>query len=271
MYTLSNDELDITVLDPVADRERLGTRYCSGGYIFQVADHTHGDLMSGPTYPDSYNIFDGQGMPDAFNLRPLREAADTDSMALVIGTGVCDLTANKVEEWCAWQVVEGPESITMTARQEFRGFQVETTRTVSLHGRTIRSHTNVRNSGRGQVPLFWFPHPFYPHPDTNELIKLNIAVCLPDNPGYEIAPSSFITRKDWPWSDGYYQILDHAAATNLVIQQKHPKLGLVAATCSYVPSFFPIWGNSRTFSWEPFLERTIPPEQETNWWIDYEF
>ena len=35
--------------------------------------------------------------------------------------------------------------------------------------------------------------------------------------------------------------------------QNHPSLGLLAAKCSYCPTFFPIWGNGRTFSWEPYL------------------
>ena len=48
-------------------------------------------------------------------------------------------------------------------------------------------------------------------------------------------------------------------------------LGLIGATCSYVPALFPIWGNPQTFSWEPYYEHTIAPSLETSWWIDYEF
>ncbi|MEC7281971.1 MAG: hypothetical protein VXU50_07875, partial [Verrucomicrobiota bacterium] len=66
VYTLQNEVLSVDVLDPVADRERFGTRYCTGGYIFQVTDANYGPLLSGPTYPDSFNTYDGQGIPDAF-------------------------------------------------------------------------------------------------------------------------------------------------------------------------------------------------------------
>jgi hypothetical protein len=94
---------------------------------------------------------------------------------------------------------------------------------------------------------------------------------MPENPGYTLAESGFIARKAWPERWGFYQALDHAAQSTLVILQRHPALGMVAASCSYVPSFFPIWGNHNTFSWEPFLERMLARGQELTWWIDYSF
>ena len=77
--------------------------------------------------------------------------------------------------------------------------------------------------------------------------------------------------------------------------QNHPSLGLLAAKCSYCPTFFPIWGNGRTFSWEPYLvraesasfahgasahlcvagcsgqERSVGGGMVEEWTIDYEF
>ena len=271
MYCIENGHVTVSLLDPVADQERMGTRYCTGGYIFQVADREHGDLMSGPTYPHSYNNFDGQGMPDAFNLRPLREPKATEPLALILGIGVCDLEQNKVTAWCDWNVDVQAHAVTMTTRQAFGPFTAHLERTVSLSGRTVRSHTRVSNEGRGALPIYWFPHPFYPQPDTDELCKLNLPVRFPENPGYDQAPSRFIRRKGWPWTQGHYQILEHDAEQPLTIIQKHPLLGQVSATCSYRPAFFPIWGNERTFSWEPFLERTLNAQQETTWQIDYDF
>ena len=85
----------------------------------------------------------------------------------------------------------------------------------------------------------WYPHPFYPHPDGDELIKLNLPVAAIDDPAYSLLDNGFIARKGWPWTKGYFLPLDHTASTNLVVVQKHPKLGLVAAACSYAPAFFP--------------------------------
>jgi hypothetical protein len=74
VLTLANETLTVELLDPALDRDRFGVRYCTGGYIFQIRDATLGDLLSGPTYPASFNWFDGQGIPDAFNLSPLASA-----------------------------------------------------------------------------------------------------------------------------------------------------------------------------------------------------
>ena len=271
MYTLKSETLEVSILDPVADQERFGPRYCTGGYIFQIMDSRHGALLAGPTYPDSFNWFDGQGIPDAFNLSPLREPAAPGPTALIIGVGVCDLEAKQVTEFCQWEVRERQPALTMQTTQTFGRFTLELERTVALHHRTVRSTTRLKNTGALPIPIRWFPHPFFPQPETDELCRFNATVHMRASPRYELAKSGFITRKGWPWPDEPFQALDHSAQSNLVVLQKHPHLGLVGATCSYVPAFFPIWGNRRTFSWEPYLEKTIAAGQEITWWIDYDF
>jgi hypothetical protein len=270
MFTLKNDTLTVRVLDPVADRERFGTRYCTGGYIFQIDDKRLGPLLSGPTYPDSFNTFDGQGIPDAFNLDPLR--GDGTEVA-IIGIGVCDLQSNTVREFCAWEVAEWQTHLRMRTTQRYHHWAFTLTRTITLTQRTVRSHTELHNHGAAPVPVRWFPHPFYPQcTDTDDLCKLNVAVDLPEK-GYALAPNDWITRRGWPWSNkgGEYQALTHDATEPLMLLQRHPALGMAAARCSYVPDFFPIWGNLRTFSWEPFLERTVAIGQRLAWHIDYDF
>ena len=271
MFTLKHDTLEVSILDPIADQDRFGTRYCTGGYIFQITDNTHGPLLSGPTYPNDFTWFHGQGMPDAFNKTPLNDLTDASPAALIIGIGLCNLQENVVTAFCDWQVEQTDTKITLTTTQAHQSFALELTRTVTLQNRTIRSHTHVKNTGKAPIPLNWFPHPFYPQPKTDELCKFNVPVNFSDNLGFEQLDNGFISRKNFPQGSGFYQALNHNAHTNLTVLQKHPTLGLVSATCSYVPSFFPIWGNANTFSWEPFLERTIAPKQDTAWWIDYEF
>ncbi len=272
MLTLQNIQLTVEILDPSADQARFGVRYCTGGYIFQVHDASHGPLLSGPTYPDAFNWFDGQGIPDAFNLAPLK-TGESDPVALILGIGLCDLAAKTIQAACQWQIEPTDAAVRFTTQHTFHDWTIELERTVSLLERTVRSETMVRNGGRRPFPLCWFPHPFFPQLPAghDELIKLNLPVTFPENAGYTLAANGFINRKGWPWAEGRYQALDHQAMTNLIIIQRHPQLGQMTATCSYAPTFFPIWGNQHTFSWEPFLERTIASGQAVSWQIDYDF
>ncbi len=270
MYTLSNELLTVSILDPIADQERFGTRYCTGGYIFQVEDVARGPLMSGPSFPDRFTQFDGQGIPDAFNLAPLSDAAG-GGQVLILGIGLCDWEKNAVLQFCSWEVAHTGAAIEMRTRHEFHGYEIELERTVTLLNRTVRSATRLKNTSRQITPIRWFPHPFYPQPNTDELCRFNVPVQLAESAGYRLADNGFVVRKAWPWTDGYFLPVDHAAHTGLVVLQKHPVLGMVAGTCSYVPAFMPIWGNHTTFSWEPFFERTLGPGQGADWWIDYDF
>ena len=269
MLSLENRSLRIDLLDPVADRERFGTRYCTGGYIFQISDPRHGPLLSGPTYPDSFNWFDGQGIPDAFNLGPL--TASTPGEALIIGVGTCDLAARKVSEFCDWNVTLSSSEARFDTRQRYADFALTLRRTVTLTNRTVRSHTALTNTGTAFVPMRWFPHPFYPQPVDDELLWVNVPLRWTGSASYTRNTNDFIARSDWPWQDGRYLPLDHDATAPLMLLQRHPTLGLVSAACSYVPDYFPLWGNANTFSWEPFLERLVAPGQTIVWWIDYTF
>jgi len=271
MFTIGNNLLTVTLLDPVKDRDRFGTRYCTGGYIFQIADSEKGDLMSGPTFPESFNVFDGQGIPDAFNQVPLLPRGKAGSEALILGIGLCDLAQDRVVEFCGW------ETTLQTDRAEFRtthrtlGFEVDLVRRVSVLGRTVRSWTSVTNRGESFLPVCWFPHPFFPQPSGTELCAFNLPVSFPANPGYRLNENNFIHRNGPPVTPGPFLALDHGNGSLLAVLQRHDLLGLVGARCDYVPAAFPIWGNARTFSWEPYFERSLFPGQSTSWTIDYDF
>lgn len=273
MYFLENANLHIEILDPRLDRDKFGVRYCTGAYIYQIIDAQHGKLLAGPTYPASFNWFDGQGIPDAFNWTPLRTAQQDDSEVLIIGIGLCDLITKQVKAFCDWQIEAASEQLKFTTEQTFAEHALQLTRTLYLNGRTLRSHLTLANQGASFIPISWFPHPFYPQPKKSaELCLFNLPVQLAaDNPGYELAASGFIQRKTVPEQQGFYLPLTHQAQQPLTILQRHDQLGLVGATCSYVPSYLPIWGNQYTFSWEPFFQTIVAPKQTVSWWIDYHF
>ena len=271
MFSMKNDVLRVQVLDPVADQSRLGTRYCTGGYVFQIEDAALGDLLAGPTFPDSFNTYDGQGIPDAFRLGPIQRPGASDGTALVIGVGLCDLEGDRVLEFCRWEVAQDATSLSFRTEQGFAEVRLELERRVSLLGRTVRSETWLRNRGGRPLPFRWFPHPFFPQPNGDELCRFNVPVSFPENAGYEVAENGFVRRKGWPWTEGHYQALDLPGDARLSVVQKHPKLGLLAATCSYIPTYVPIWGNPCTFSWEPFLDGWVGAGAVRQWAIDYDF
>lgn len=272
MLSLNNAHLLVSVLDPVEDQSRFGARYCTGGYIFQITDHRHGELLSGPTYPHSFNWFDGQGIPDSFrtHLVDPKDASNTNEHG--IGIGLVNRTDNRVVEFCPWQLAETRDSLTFSTAQTFRDFGYSLTRTLRLVNRSLISDTAIQNTGSIALPVNWFPHPFFPHYETGESCKSNIAVRLPDNPAYELTSNGFIAQKALPWDRrGFFQELEFDKGQPLSILQKHPKLGLIAASFSYSPTYFPIWGNKNTFSFEPYLQQDVESGTDLSWRVTYDF
>jgi hypothetical protein len=272
MLSLNNAFLNVAILDPVADRERFGARYCTGGYIFQVTDHRCGDLLSGPTFPYSFNWFDGQGIPDSFRTH----LTDTDDPAstteLGIGIGLINRTDNSVSEYCQWEVAEARGAIQFRTKQDFKSWSLQLNRTVRLENRTLISETTIKSTSAVALPLNWFPHPFFSLYENGECCKCNIAIRLPDNPAYELLPNGYVCQKNLPWDRrGFFQELDWDREQKVVILQKHPKIGLLAATFSYAPTYFPIWGNKYTFSFEPYYQRSVSKDEEVSWSVTYDF
>ncbi|MBM3276641.1 MAG: hypothetical protein FJY95_00965 [Candidatus Handelsmanbacteria bacterium] len=131
MHTLRNDELEVTILEP-------------------VADHRLGNLMSGPTSPDAFNWFDGQGIPDAFSVTPAREG-----LTLVPGIGNCDMEGRKIVEWCQWEVEISAMRSSFLTRQQLGDASLELERTVELSSRSVRSLTRLKNGPKGSLSLRW--------------------------------------------------------------------------------------------------------------------
>ena len=287
MYLLENNQLTVSILDPIVDEEKLGSRYCTGGYIWQVADAKKGPLLAGPHYPSpTPRVFDGQGAPDMFH-RPLGgEDASVGEDVMCIGVGLVRRTSNKesfdvrynpvVSESVKWDVdvKTAAASITMTTQHAALKWAYKLVRTVTLNERFVLSRTEISNLGNIDLPVRWFPHPFFPLTADDVLCDFSIPFTLPESPGYLIGADGFIHRKpDFDWArGGCFQPVDFTPSTiGLTIVQKHDLVGEVTAMTDYNPSFLPIWGNHNTFSFEPYLERTVAPVESTAWEIAYTF
>jgi hypothetical protein len=272
MIVLSNPWLSVSILDPVDDAAKLGTRYCSGGSIFQVEDPARGVLLSGPTYPTSYNLADGQGLPEAFQPHlPLEPGHRTGAKLLAIGIGLVDPAANAIVERCAWQTERDETTLRLRAVQAADQWRFTIERRVSLRGRTLRSETVIENAGR-HLPFQWYPHPFFPHHPSGECCRFNVPIVLPENPGYELAENGFLRMKNFPWKGvDHFQIVGQPGDRPIQVVQRHPVTGLVVAACDYPASRLPVWGNENTFSFEPYYERVVQPKEQARWSITYDF
>ena len=275
MLTLKNESLSVSVLDPVADSGRLGTRYCTGGFIFQIEDAARGILLSGPTFPDSYNLFDGQGAPDAFQPHLVVEQDPSGKPLLVLGIGIGLIVAatDRTRDRCTWDIGGGAGTLIFRTAQAAGQWSFKLERRLVLRGRTLRSQTALLNTGTRHIPFQWYPHPFFPLYPGGECCRVGVPVTLPENPGYELSENGFLVMKDLPWTGtrNHFQLLGHGGDRPVSFLQRHPVTGLVSAVCDYVPTRLPVWGNPRTFSFEPYYERNLSPQDQARWSITYDF
>jgi hypothetical protein len=285
MYTLKNAQLGVSLLDPITDQKRLGSRYCTGGYIYQVTDAEKGELLAGPHYPaPDPNVFDGQGAPDMFQTALMPGEVAVGGTVGCIGVGLVrrssshepfDVRFNpEVIEFLTWEVNQIPDSIRMTTRQTFRDWAYNLTRTVTLEGRKVVSKTAITSQGTADLPVRWFAHPFFPLTPDQVLCKFSLPLEMPENPGYYYNADGFICRKaDFDWTrGGYYQPFHITApGSGFKVVEKHPKVGQVTAETDFMPTFLPIWGNANTFSFEPYFIRSLGQGQSAEWSITYQF
>lgn len=284
MHILHGDHLTVSILDPIADAARLGSRYCTGGYIWQVTDTRLGDLCSGPLYPGETNTFDGQGMPDMFFTPLLPENTPVGGEVACIGVGRVRRTSPQepfyvlynpeVIEFVRWEITPtGENGLRFTTAHAFRGWAYTLERQVTVRGRAVHSRTAIQNTGTDVLPVRWFAHPFFPVPEDNVLCRFSMPVSMPENPGYFLNAGGYVERKpEHDWGYGHYQALDFQPNEQpFTVVQKHPKIGQVTTVTDFQPDFLPVWGNARTHSFEPYFIRELAPGGGAAWSIEYQF
>jgi hypothetical protein len=282
VLTLESRDLTVKILDPEVDRAKLGARYCSGSYVWQVEDREHGALLSGPCFPDPEPPpFDGQGLPEVFEIALGQDRARVGDDVWVIGVGrvrrdsvVAPFHVRDnptVLERAQFSVARSPLSVTMRSRESFRSFALELERTVVLDGRMLTSSTELRNLGELDIPVRWFAHPFFPWADPAEL-RASLELSLPENPGFFRNASGAVERKrDHAWGSGCYVVPRAALGGELAVSQSHPTLGCVEVSCRFPLAWLALWGNERTVSFEPFHATVLPPGGASRWAMEYRF
>jgi hypothetical protein len=272
----------VKILEPARAGARLGSRYCAGGYVWQVTDLDFGNLLSGPCFPEPEPPpFDGQGLPEVFESALGQDVARVGDDVWVIGVGrVRRESSNEpfhvrdnptVVERAAWSVSRDDQSVSMRSHQAFSGFELELVRTLSLHGRTLTSATLLRNLGTREIPVRWFAHPFFPWPN-GEWLRPSLATTLPENPGFFVNARGFVERcPEHGWERGCYVVANTELGAELEVTQKHPALGDVHVKCRFPLARLALWGNDRTVSFEPFHVTGLAPGAESAWAVEYRF
>jgi len=283
MLILQNQKLRVQILDPISDRQRLGSRYCTGGYIWQISDRISGDLLSGPMFPDLFpTLFDGQGAPEVFETALGQDTASINENVLVIGVGEV-LRSSPVQpfhvrdnpivkEFCTWEIEQMENSISMHTTHKYKKHSLQLSRIISLNGRTVTSKSIITNRSEEPIPLRWFAHPFFPLCNDLVCTKFSIPFEIPENPGYFLNKDGYLAmRKEYLWKKGLYCPLKIHAEGPMTIWQRHPLLSELEVKLFFPVSSMPVWANANTFSFEPYLDTTIAPDSKKQWSIGYRF
>jgi len=262
----------------VADADRLGTRYVSGGYVYQVTDNEQGDLLAGPVFPtDPPPVFHGQGMPEAFR----ESLGPVDGRQLVIGNSIIEeerdpgqMNTWRVHERCDWEVDrETPSQLRMQTRQSLGDWSLQLERRLVLNERGLLTETRVTNDGCAPLPLVWYAHPFLPWPQDGICGSFSFAMTLPDNPGFAVDGENQIVRiADHDWGEkGQFVQIEGCAGKELRARYHHPVTGNLLVISDFKMSQMPIWGNDCTVSFEPFMEHDLAPATTVSWSLVYSF
>jgi hypothetical protein len=282
MLTLANEELEVTLLDPEADLARLGSRYCSGGYVYQVTDRKLGPLCAGPQYPALQpDPFDGQGLPEVFEIALGQDRARVGDEVLVLGVGRVLRESSvrpfhvrdnpTVTERARYSVRLESTAVTMSTEQRFERSALELERYVRLEGRSLTSRTRVENRGEGPLPLRWFAHPFFPRSDDG-WVSLSLEADFADNPGFAWSPDGrIVPKRSHAWRLGQYLPIRATLGYELTAKQAHAALGQLELECRFPLGFLALWGNDRTLSLEPFFHTVLEAGDSAVWSIVYRF
>ena len=288
MIHLQHSGLRVSILDPVADKARLGSRYCVGGYVWQIHDEGKGDLLAGPKYPSPEpGGWDGQGIPEAFEIALDQHRANVGDEVYVIGVGRVKRESPikpfhvrhnfTVVEFAPWKIERDAreEGCTMTSRQTFHEWDFFLTRRISLEGRTLVSATSVKNLGKADLPIRWFAHPFFPHAGwecCRFSVENDFAHYVPKAGGFRYNSQGFIERiPEFDWTAGCFQLMNLPFGSPLDVYQKHPLLGEIKVECRFPVAWMPIWANDRTNSFEPYHHTVLSTGVQSDWSIRYDF
>jgi len=281
MFHLANRELSVDVLDPAdrIDATRQGTRYCWGGYIWQIHDARFGPLLRGPEWPNPAPLaFNGQGLPESFRHRtrdgqPLTWQGDR-GVALGAGALSADTAGNiTLTAPCAWTVTPAADALGFHTRHTAAGFSYALERRLELRDRTVTSSTRLTNLGGSPLVLQWFAHPFWALTAGRAHVTLPAGTTMAENPGFALAAGGAFTfqRPFVAPTDDQFALLALPPGRALALALDHPQLARVSFATSFVPTECPVWANAHTLSIEPYLALHLAAGETRAWHVRHGF
>lgn len=282
MITIANSELQVSLLDPATETSRLGSRYVSGGYIWQAEDLQRGPLFGGAQFPDEPESFNGQGAPEVFQFTCFRSETEIPEKRLIIGVGTVENNARTgvaeshwqaaVEDPARWDIQTSSTRASFAAVQRYGPWHLRITRQVELEGRRLRSTTDLLNTGHGPLPFRWFAHPFFPVPADFRCCSLRPGWSLEHNPGYSVGADRVLSMaRGFNWRSGHYELVRGCEDETLETAMAHPLLGTIRISGDFPLFRVAVWANDKTFSIEPFRAGSLQSGESTRWSLEYHF
>lgn len=279
MLHLANDTLRIEVLDPTADADRLGPRFCAGAYGWQVHDVVAGPLLSGPEGPEPQpDPFNGHGLPEACRDRPRSGPPwlwqGDEGFAPGVGTLGRGPEGIVITRPATWHLDLGPTRAEFRTRHSAAGYTAELQRTLELVNRILHSRSRLTNLGREAMTLEWFAHPFFALDDHGGIgVDLPLTATLPDDSGFTLQSGRLTgARRYHGKDDGAFALLGGVSDRPLIANIAHPLLaGGIDFATDFVPSECPVWMNGFTFSIEPYQRLSLAPGESRTWSLSYTF
>ena len=283
MIALTNDSLEVQLLHPIHDREKLGTRFCTGCYVYQINDSVHGPLLSGPEYPSpTPSVINGQGLPEVFQHTLFHDPHEVPEQKLIIGVGLVENSpglqnrqshfTSRVEQYCDWHIEGKPDTIVMETHQESEDWGLDIKRTIQLTDRTVRLSTSIRNTLSSPLPVRWFAHPFFPVPPGGQCCSIEGVTELEPNAPFLVDAEQWVMmHPGYRWREGYFLETHGADGIQLRALQHHPHVTRIRLTGDFPLMKIALWANDRTFSIEPFISATLQTGEELEWSMRYTF
>lgn len=276
MFTITNDLLIATLLDPVDDRDRLGPRYCWGGYLHQLRDNERRKLFSGPEFPARPSPFNGQGAPEVF-CHQNYYTGDTLNRegdgGIILGVGAFDSIDREpvLSDLCEWRCDVEEAACTMTTEHEAYGWSYRLARNWELEGMTAISSTRIENQGEKELEVLWFPHPFYPLVKGGMVFRINLPVDIQENPGFRKKGNRISMIPGFDWETGRLEWLEGDFDGPLDATFRHPVTDTVTMSGDMPISHLPLWANAHTISLEPYSYHRLEAGESCDWSIRYCF